>query len=72
MPKRDFNNVAKQLEITLQHWCSPVNLLHIFKRPFSKNISKGPLLRIHELKSDKISVSERLNICKLFWFEGCI
>ena len=25
------------IEITLQHGCSPVNLLHIFKTPFSKN-----------------------------------
>ena len=40
MPKCDFNKVALQsLEITLRHGCSPVNLLHIFKTPFSKNIS---------------------------------
>ena len=31
-------------EITLWHGCSPVNLLHIFRRPFSKNTS-GRLLR---------------------------
>ena len=27
------------IEITLQHGCSPVNFLHIFRRPFSKNTS---------------------------------
>ena len=41
MPKCDFNKVA--IEITLRHGCSPVNLLHIFRAPFSKNTS-GPLL----------------------------
>ena len=30
MPKCDFNKVAL-------HGCSPVNLLHIFRTPFSKN-----------------------------------
>ena len=25
------------IEIALQHWCSPVNLLHIFRMPFLKN-----------------------------------
>ena len=32
------------IKITLQHWCSPVNLLHIFRTPFSKNTSAGLLL----------------------------
>ena len=31
MPKCDFNKVR------LQHGCSPVNLLHIFRTPFPKN-----------------------------------
>ena len=54
MPKCDFNKVAKQnkpylmlfnfIEITLRHGCSPVNLLHIFKRPFLKNTSGRLLL----------------------------
>ena len=34
MPKGDFKG-----EITLRHGCSPVNLLHIFTTPFTKNIS---------------------------------
>ena len=32
------------IEITLRHGCSPVNLLHIFRAPFAKNISEGLLL----------------------------
>ena len=32
------------IEITLQHGCSPVNLLHIFRRPFTKNTSEQLLL----------------------------
>ena len=38
MPKCDFNKVAKQLYFItlLRHMCSPVNLLHIFRTPFSK------------------------------------
>ena len=31
------------IEITLRHGCSPVNLLHIFRTPFSMNTS-GTLL----------------------------
>ena len=33
-------------EITLQHGCSPVNLLHIFRAPFPQDTSGGLLLRI--------------------------
>ena len=35
------------IEITLQHGFSPVNLLHILRTPFPKNISRGLLLIIH-------------------------
>ena len=49
MLKCDFNKVAKQLiEITLEHGCSPVNLLHIFTTPFLKN-KPGQLLLDVEL-----------------------
>ena len=43
MPKCDFNKVALQilLKIKLWHRCSPVNLLHIFRNPFSKNTCGG-------------------------------
>ena len=48
MPKLDFNKIAKYAAnlqypcrsvITLRHGCSPVNLLHIFRTPFTKNAS---------------------------------
>ena len=42
MQKCDFNKV----EITLQHGCSPVNLLHILKTPFPSNTSGALLLDI--------------------------
>ena len=34
----------QNIEITLQHGCSPVNLLHIFRTHFPKNTSQGLLL----------------------------
>ena len=37
------------IEITLRHGCSPVNLLHIFRRPFYKNTSGGLLLKFLQL-----------------------
>ena len=39
MPKCDFD-----IEITLRHGCSPVNLLHIIRTPFLKNTSGRLLL----------------------------
>ena len=45
MPKYDFNKVASNfIEIALRHVCSPVNVLHIFRTPFSKSISGWLLL----------------------------
>ena len=38
------------IEITLQHECSAVNLLHIFRTPFFKNTSGGLLANILEKK----------------------
>ena len=35
------------IEIALRHWCSPVNLLHIFRTPFPKNTSGWLLLKIN-------------------------
>ena len=33
------------IEITLQHGCSPVNLLHILRIPFPRNTSRWLLLK---------------------------
>ena len=54
MSKCDFTKVAKQL----RHGSSLVNLLHIFRIPFRKNISAGLLLYIASLYSiEEISTS---------------
>ena len=45
MPKCNFNKVA----LALWHRCSLVNLLHIFRTPFPKNISERLLLNIANL-----------------------
>ena len=34
------------IEITLRHWCSPVNLLYIFRTPFLKNTSEGLIMNV--------------------------
>ena len=39
------------IEITLRHGCSPVNLLHIFRKPFPKNTSVGLLLKVTNMSS---------------------
>ena len=45
MPKCDFNKVACNfVEITLRHGCTTLNLLHIFRTPFTKNTSRWLLL----------------------------
>ena len=36
--------LSKFIEITLRHGCSPVNLLHVFRKPFTNNNSKRLLL----------------------------
>ena len=36
------------IEIAFRHGCSPVNLLHIFRTPFSKNTSGGLPLKVHD------------------------
>ena len=38
--------LSKFIEITLRHGCSPVNLVHIFRKPFRKNTSGGLLLKL--------------------------
>ena len=41
MPKSGFNKVASSFIEIFSAWvCSPVNLLHIFRTPFSKNTSE--------------------------------
>ena len=52
------------IEITLRHGCSPVNVLHIFRTPFSKNTS-GWLLP--ELRMGKLILNHLIwNNCPEF------
>ena len=41
-----INLQSNFIEITLRHRCSPVNLLHVFRTPFSKNTSGLLLLSV--------------------------
>ena len=53
------------IEITLRHGCSPVNLWHIFRTPFSKNSSGWLLLSLTTLTLNKIKkaiLSRRVTI----------
>ena len=57
MLKCDFNKVAKKCF----HGFSPVNLLHIFKTPFTKSTSGWLLLNLvirSYLDNDKLKLSE--------------
>ena len=51
MPKCDFNNklLCNFIEITLQHGSSLVNLLHIFRTPFSRTPMKGCLYCMNKI-----------------------
>ena len=44
------------IEITLQHGCSPVNLLYIFRTPFSKNTSGWLLLYTSNLDISEATI----------------
>ena len=65
---------SKFIEITLQHGCSPVNLLHIFRIPFPKNTSGWLLLMLirqidvkahrHQIKSYRYNL--RLDLFAIF------
>ena len=47
MPKCNFNKVPSNfIEIAFRHGCSPVNLLHIFRKLFLKTTSGRLLLKI--------------------------
>ena len=50
------------IEITLRHGCSPVNLLHIFRTPFTENTSGQLLLNIVSKNLSRFF----LNACRLY------
>ena len=49
------------LEITLRHGCSPVNLQHIFRTPFTKNTSGRLVFYIRSGKSNQFQDLKILN-----------
>ena len=51
--------VSNFIEIAFRHGCSPVNLLHIFRKPFPRNISGWLLLYV-------VSNSKLETICLRF------
>ena len=57
MPKCDFNKVARNfVEIALQHKCSPVNFLHIFRTSFYNDVSGGLFLNSKTFERPFISL----------------
>ena len=60
MPKYDLQ--SNFIEITLQHGCSPVNLLHIFRILLPKSTSGGLLLKVKgkQIISSKVQKKENL------------
>ena len=57
------------IEIALRHGCSRVNLLHIFRTPFSKNTSRWLLLNLSikgtVMQTEKALINDRLRIPKV-------
>ena len=56
------------IEITLQHGCSTVTLLHIFRTHFPKNNSGGLLLR--KVQVSKSATLSSVTICNLCQFRS--
>ena len=52
------------IEITLRHGCSPVNLLHIFRTPFSRNTTGCLLLNLILIRENPLFL---LSKCKFFF-----
>ena len=57
------------IENTLRHWCSPVDLQHIFRTPFLKNTSGRLLLQIiqhYPLAPDKLEIKREMLSIKFY------
>ena len=55
------------IEIKFWHGCSPVNLLHIFRKPFSQNTSKRLLLRYRPI----CNFVKKKTPAQMFSYEFC-
>ena len=59
------------IEITLRHGYSPVNVLHIFRKAYSKNTSKWLLLSLTTLTLNEIKKAillDELQLCYQVYF----
>ena len=52
---------SKFIEITLRHGCSPVNLLHNFRTPFSKNTYRRLVLRLAFMQFDRYERTKNMH-----------
>ena len=67
MPKCDFNKVASSfIEITLRHGCSPVNLPHSFRTPFTKTAASANMLLLNVITSYYVLSRLRHHIASLY------
>ena len=62
-----IKSLCNFIEIALWHWCSSVNLLHIFRTPFPKNTSWWLLLNV----VCSITLFEK-GTTELKWFFSCL
>ena len=53
------------IKIILWHGCSPVNLLHIFRTPFTKNTSRLLLLKVVNQQNDVMKYSSYRPVVKI-------
>ena len=56
-----FMHLCNLFETTLRHECSPVNLLHIFETPFTKNTSEWLFLNVASWFDQVTYVCEECN-----------
>ena len=62
IPKCGFNEVASNfIKIALWDVCSPVNLLHIFRTVFPKNISGGLQLKQKNILKSSLLFQKNMN-----------
>ena len=66
IPKCDFNKLQRNfIEIALLHGCSPVILLHIFRKPFPKNTSGWLLLNKNLVIIFFVGIVRESSICRV-------
>ena len=68
MPKYNLIKLQSNfIEIPLRHMCSPINLLHIFRKSFPKNTSERMLLLLVKDKKEK----DVFLLVAIFFYKTC-